>query len=235
MSGLSAVVFEAERPRDAATFWSVLLGAERSTSADGGEVVHLRNGPALRLVPASAPKTVKNRIHLDLAGGRDAGDQQNTVDRAIRLGATTIDIGQHDGGAVPWVVLADPAGNEFCVLEPRASYADTGPLAAVVVDSADPRRSAEFWSVAAGWPVGREDPVCVGLRAPHGRGPWLELLRVDDRPPAAPRCRVELSVPDGPAGLTDEAERLTRLGALRRGAGRLTDPDGGVIDLVSVT
>ena len=56
-------------------------------------------------------KAPKNRLHFDLAPD---GDQQAEVDRLIALGATRVDVGQGD---VPWVVLADPDGNEFCVLE----------------------------------------------------------------------------------------------------------------------
>ena len=65
--------------------------------------------------PPMAPKTGKNRLHFDVAPPAD-GDQQTEVDRLVSLGATRIDIGQ---GEVSWVVLADPGGNEFCVLTPR--------------------------------------------------------------------------------------------------------------------
>nr|WP_240607496.1 hypothetical protein [Cryobacterium aureum] len=61
------------------------------------------------------------------------------------MGATSADIGQSD---VPWTVLADPEGNVFGVLEPREIYADTGPIAAVVVSCADPRSMARFWNAA---------------------------------------------------------------------------------------
>ena len=57
----------------------------------------------------------KNRLHFDLAPPAD-GDQQAEVDRLTSLGATRLDIGQGDAG---WVVMADPDGNEFCVLSPR--------------------------------------------------------------------------------------------------------------------
>jgi hypothetical protein len=62
-----------------------------------------------------APKTGKNRLHLDIAPPAD-GDQQAEVERLVSLGANRIDIGQGD---VSWVVMADPDGNEFCVLTPR--------------------------------------------------------------------------------------------------------------------
>jgi hypothetical protein len=66
------------------------------------------------LVFGTAPegKTVKNRLHIDL----NPDDQQVEVDRLLALGARRIDIGQGD---VPWVVLADIEGNEFCVLSAR--------------------------------------------------------------------------------------------------------------------
>ena len=65
--------------------------------------------------PPVNPKTGKNRLHLDIAPPAD-GEQQAEVERLISLGATRIDIGQGD---VSWVVMADPDGNEFCVLTPR--------------------------------------------------------------------------------------------------------------------
>ena len=61
------------------------------------------------------PKLGKNRLHFDIAPPAD-GDQQAEVDRLVSLGAKKIDIGQGD---VSWVVMADPDGNEFCVLVPR--------------------------------------------------------------------------------------------------------------------
>ena len=60
------------------------------------------------------PKTVKNRVHVDLAT-TSAAHQAELVARLQDLGATPVDVGQGD---VPWTVLADPEGNEFCVLTP---------------------------------------------------------------------------------------------------------------------
>ena len=65
--------------------------------------------------PPLMPKLGKNRLHLDIAPPADVG-QRAEVDRLVALGATPIDIGQGD---VDWVVMADPDGNEFCVLTPR--------------------------------------------------------------------------------------------------------------------
>ena len=66
------------------------------------------------LIFGSVPerKTIKNRLHLDFR----PDDQAAEVDRLLALGARRVDIGQ---GEQPWVVLADPEGNEFCVLSTR--------------------------------------------------------------------------------------------------------------------
>ncbi|MCJ1714823.1 VOC family protein [Microbacterium sp. M1A1_1b] len=66
-------------------------------------------------VPVPEDKTVKNRLHIDLAPAPD-DDHQGQVDTLLVRGATLADVGQADA---PWVVLADPEGNEFCVLTPR--------------------------------------------------------------------------------------------------------------------
>ena len=104
-------------------------------------------------------------------------------------GPRHLDIGQGD---VPWVVLADPEGNPFCVMEERPEYATSGPIAALPLDSADPARDAAFWAELSGWqPVSSAMPAA--LRHPSGRGVLLELCPEPapsaDRPqePAAPR------------------------------------------------
>jgi hypothetical protein len=99
-------------------FWSEALGCplvwdqdqETAIQSPGGGTKIAWGGPPLN------PKTGKNRLHFDLAPPAE-GDQQGEVDRLVSLGATRIDIGQ---GEVSWVVMADPDGNEFCVL-PRDS------------------------------------------------------------------------------------------------------------------
>ena len=71
----------------------------------------------MRALDFPEAKTVKNRVHLDLATESGA-HQAAEVERLLALGAVPADIGQGD---VPWTVLADPEGNEFCVLSPRGS------------------------------------------------------------------------------------------------------------------
>lgn len=74
-------------------------------------------GPGLVFVKVPESKTVKNRLHIDLAPGPD-DDQAAEVARLEALGAKRINVGQ-DEATASWVVLADPEGNEFCVLSSR--------------------------------------------------------------------------------------------------------------------
>ncbi|MFE7172795.1 VOC family protein [Streptomyces sp. NPDC101225] len=69
--------------------------------------------PGLLFAPVPEGKTIKNRLHLDLR----PDDQEAEVARLLALGARHVDVGQ--GDEVTWVVLADPEGNEFCVLSSR--------------------------------------------------------------------------------------------------------------------
>jgi len=134
-----------------------------------------------------------------------AEHQAAVVARARDLGATPVDIGQGDAA---WVVLADPEGNELCVLEPRPEYMDTGPVAAVVVDSPDPAAAARFWQAAAGWDPAEEwSDRFAALRSPRGVGPYLEFLRVPE--PKTVKDRIHLDVAPFAAG--DRPAEVTRL------------------------
>jgi len=106
-----SIVIDSEDPAALADFWSKVLGYPVVFSEDD-EVVLAKDEktwPGLVFVSVPEGKGGKNRLHIDL----NPDDQQAEVDRLIGLGATRVDIGQGD---VRWVVLADPEGNEFCVL-----------------------------------------------------------------------------------------------------------------------
>lgn len=77
----------------------------------------MRRGQGLVFVPVPEGKTVKNRLHIDLAP-HTSQDRDAEIQRLLDLGATTVDVGQ-DKEEVTWTVLADPEGNEFCVLSSR--------------------------------------------------------------------------------------------------------------------
>ncbi|MFE2754209.1 VOC family protein [Actinosynnema sp. NPDC059335] len=97
-------------------FWCAALGhhvAGRWKDPKGVEYTELAgDGPTLVLQPVTGPKRTKNRVHLDLAPD---GDRDAEVTRLTGLGARVVDADP----ALPWVVCADPAGNEFCVLPAR--------------------------------------------------------------------------------------------------------------------
>jgi predicted enzyme related to lactoylglutathione lyase len=230
------VVVDAADPAGLARFWAAALGWQ--TTDETAEEVDIEPAgfsypdPAalpLVFVPVAEPKTVKNRVHLDLASS-SAEHQAELIARVRDLGATPVDIGQGD---VPWAVLADPEGNEFCILEPRDVYADTGPVAAVIIDCADPAALAPFWASAAGWPVTTSESRIAGLRSPAGTGPYLELLRVRDAKPVKNRLHPDVAPyrDDDPAA---EVARLTGAGAVPADVGQgdgaswtvLADPAG---------
>ncbi len=168
------------------------------------------------LVRVPEPEAVAYRAHLDLASDSPA-HQEELVARLTALGAERVDIGQ---GEVPWTVMADPEGNVFCVLEPRETYRDTGPVAAVVVDCADPHALAAFWGGAAGWEVRETREDLVRLRAPGNAGPYLEFFR--RAPGTTPlRHRLHLDALALPGhDLEAEIARLERLGARTVDGGR---------------
>ena len=131
------LVVDANDPAALARFWASALGwviadetAEEVDIWPAGYQYPDPSAVPLVFVPVPEPKTAKDRVHLDLAT-TSAVHQAELVSRLQDLGAAPADIGQGD---VPWAVLADPEGNEFCVLEPRDIYLDTGPVAAILTD-----------------------------------------------------------------------------------------------------
>jgi catechol 2,3-dioxygenase-like lactoylglutathione lyase family enzyme len=119
-----ATTVDCADPNRLADFWSAVLGyrtVQTGHSTDGTLFVEI--GPSDRTsaggvvlfeqVPDCTAKTGKNRLHLDIAA--PSGQYRLEVERIIGLGATHPDIGQR--GDEPWTVLADPEGNEFCVLD----------------------------------------------------------------------------------------------------------------------
>ncbi|MGW5639743.1 VOC family protein [Streptomyces sp. NPDC003832] len=178
-------------------------------------------------VPEAKPAT-KNRMHLDLASNSPV-HQAELVARLQALGAIPVDVGQGD---VPWTVLADPEGNEFCVLEPREVYRDTGPVAAIVVDCEDPRAMAGFWGAATDWTVREVTDDQAVLRSPQGLGPYLEFLRAPGGRTVPDRLHLDL-LPHPGEDRAAEVARLRALGAADLDLGQgdvawtcLTDPEG---------
>ena len=121
-------VVDSRDHRAQAAWWARVLGWQVFFESDDEAVVippwaveasqdlpFERVPPGLVFVPVPEPKAGKNRLHLDLAPSADS-DHAAEVQRLVDLGARRVDVGQGDA---PWAVLADPEGNEFCVLTPR--------------------------------------------------------------------------------------------------------------------
>jgi predicted enzyme related to lactoylglutathione lyase len=112
-SRLAVIVIDAIEPRPIAEFWAAVLGWR--IVEEEADIVSLAPGdgaPGIDVARVPERKTLKNRLHLDLRA--DGSTQREEVERLIGLGARRVDVGQ--GPDVSWVVLADPEGNEFCVL-----------------------------------------------------------------------------------------------------------------------
>ena len=112
-----SLTVDCREPERLARWWGDLLGWPAQVDADGDWTVEPPDpsvGCALLFVEVPDPKVEKIRWHLDLR----PDDRDAEVARAESLGATRVDIGQGDES---WVVLADPEGNEFCILRGRPS------------------------------------------------------------------------------------------------------------------
>ena len=109
------VTFDCSNAASVSRFWAAVTGWDLQLAYQGPEGDEFSVGPPLTggvrlyFVPVSEPKTVKNRVHLDVA---PAGDQRQEIARLVELGAT---VATNQPADVGWVVLADPEGNEFCI------------------------------------------------------------------------------------------------------------------------
>ncbi len=220
-------------------FWAEALGWRVSSEEPG--VINLEPegfvypdpvAVCIDLVTSPEPKTVKNRVHVDLATN-SAAHQAELVARLKDLGATPADVGQGD---VAWTVLADPEGNEFCVLD--SLYPDTGPIATVVVDCADPRAMARFYGEATDWTLHKVTDHSAVLRSAKGVGPYLQFLRAPDVKTGWNRVHLDLRPYPGDDPEA-EAARLRGLGATAIDVGPdvrwrvMADPEGNEFCLLS--
>ncbi|MFD0304952.1 VOC family protein [Streptomyces sp. NPDC127119] len=234
---LFALCFDAREPENLARFWSRFLGWETVDDPHDGIVLLPSDdtGFRLRFLPSQEQKAGQNRMHFDLTS-TSLEDQQRTVDRALALGAQHIDIGQLP--EEEHVVLADPEGNEFCVIEPGNNFlADCGFVGALACDGS--QEVGYFWSKALGWPLVWDQDQETAIRSPHG-GPKVTW----GGPPLAPRTgrdrlRFDLA-PTADGDLQSEVDRLLSLGAKRLDTGQdepgyvaMTDPDGNEFSVLT--
>ena len=212
---LVAVSFDAHDPAGLAVFWAGVLGRAIVEEASGALLPGDDMQVGLRFVAAATEKAGQDRLHLHLTSST-LDDQWQTVETALSLGGRHLDVGQLP--EEDHVVLADPGGNEFCVIEPGNNFlAGCGFLGEVSCDGT--REVGLFWRDALGWPLVWDQDDETAVQSPRGgtKVSW-------GGPPVAPktgrnRQRLELAAPD----LAAEVDRLVALGATELG-----DRDGGV-------
>ncbi|NES31675.1 VOC family protein [Micromonospora terminaliae] len=227
---LFAVSFDAIDPARLARFWSGLLGRELADDPEDGFVLLPAEGTGFRIrfLPTQRPKVGQNRAHFDLTS-TSLEDQQRTVARALELGGRHIDVGQDPDD--DHVVLADPEGNEFCVVGPDNRFlAGCGVVGAVSCDGS--QAVGYFWSEALEWPLVWDQDEETAIQSPLGgsKVSW-------GGPPFMPitgkqRLHFDLAPPAG-GDQQAEVDRLVALGAKRIDIGQgdvgwvvLADPDG---------
>ncbi len=226
ISRLLAVTFDAHDPARLARFWADMLGREVVEDAGGALLPGDDSQLGLRFGPSRADAVGPHRrVHLHLTS-TSLADQQHIVAAALKLGGGHLDVGQRPEEG--HVVLADPEGNEFCVIEPGNNYlAGCGPLGEVACDGT--REVGLFWSEALGWPLVWDQDQETAIQSPHGgtKVAW-------GGPPVAPKeVRNPQRFDLAPVGGDQQAEveRLVALGATRLEVGAdgvfvLADPDG---------
>ena len=227
---LRALCVDANDPLRLARFWACVLDREMVDDPGGGTVLLPSDdtGFGIRFLPSREPKSGPNQIHLHLTS-TSLANQQSTVDRAVHLGASHLDVGQlpQEGH----VVLADPEGNEFCVIEPGNTFlADCGFLGELACDGS--QEVGYFWSEALGWPLVWDQDQETAIQSPRGGSKiaW-------GGPPLMPRTgrdRLRFDVaPPVDGDQQAEVDRLVSLGATRIDIGQgevswvvMADPDG---------
>jgi len=237
-SRLVALCFDAIDPLGLARFWAEALRWEvdDETHDEIGLVPTDDTRFQILFLPVPEQKAGTNRLHLDLTT-TSIDDQQETVATLVEFGARHIDIGQRpDEGHI---VLADPEGNEFCVIEPENSFlAGCDRLGSITCDGT--REVGYFWSAALGWRLVWDQDEETAIRAPDGTGPLITWGGA----PIAPKIgknRLHLDI--APPEYVDqraEVDRLVSLGAIRIDIGQgdvdwvvMADPDGNEFCVLS--
>jgi predicted enzyme related to lactoylglutathione lyase len=227
---LLAVCFDADDPLRLARFWGGVLGWEIADDPHDGLAL-LPSGDTgfrFRFLPTQEQRSSLNARHFHLTS-TSLEDQQQTVARSLGLGARHIDIGQRPEEG--HIVLADPEGNEFCVIEPGSNWlADCGFLAELTC--AGSREVGYFWSEALGWPLVWDQGLQTAIRSPRGGpkiswdGAWMT--------PHTGKSQLHFDLaPPVHGDQEEEVDRLVSLGATRIDTGQdevsqvvMADPDG---------
>ena len=157
--------FDAYDAHRTATFWAQILDRRLQIRTDGSIVVVPKDRSyPLIVAAADTPKHGQNRIHFDLTS-KSSRAMTALVTRALDLGASHADVGQSPNE--PHVVLADPEGNEFCVIPPGNGFlADTGDIGAINCDGS--QSVGYFWSTVLGWPLVWDHDEETAIQSPLG-------------------------------------------------------------------
>jgi predicted enzyme related to lactoylglutathione lyase/catechol 2,3-dioxygenase-like lactoylglutathione lyase family enzyme len=228
---LVALCLDANDPERLAHFWAAALRWDIDDESEDGIVLVPTDGTNVQIYfkPVVDHKAGQNRIHLDLTTA-SLDDQIETVESLIDLGAHHVDIGQDPDE--DHVVLADPEGNEFCVLGPNNTFlADCGRLGAINCDGT--RQAGYFWSEALGLPLVWDQNEETAIRVPGPTGPMITW----SGPPLIPKVtknRLHLDIAPPPDGdQRAEVDRLIALGAATVDIAQgdvdwvvMADPDG---------
>lgn len=222
---LWSVVFDANARVALARFWAAALGWEYGED-QGLSIVIGGDGTLRRLEFVTAPneKQSANWMHFDLSS-TSIEDQRATVERLVELGARHIDIGQ--GPDSEHFVLADPEGNEFCVLEPGNNFVYGGRLGSLTCDGSP--AVGYFWSEVLGWPLVWDQHDETAIRSRDG-GQFITF----GGPPKHAKNRLHIDIaPPKDGDQRAEVDRLVALGATRIDIGQgdvswvvMADPDG---------
>jgi predicted enzyme related to lactoylglutathione lyase len=237
-SRLIALCFDATDPTRLAQFWGAALRWDVDDGSPEEIALLPTDGTGMRVLfrPGAGEKSAQNRIHLDLTTA-SIDDQNDTVARLLELGGRRIDIGQGQDEA--HVVLADPEGNELCIIEPTNDFlAESGRLGAVNCDGT--RATGCFWSGALGLPLVWDQDEETAIRAPGPTGPMITWSGPPLLPkPAKNRLHLHIA-PVAGISLGDEVRNLVALGATTVDVGRadadrvvMADPDDNEFCVVS--
>lgn len=223
---LVSLALDANDPVRLAAFWADALGWNVDDSDPSEIRLVPTDGTRFEIIfePTSEPKVGQNRVHLDLTTA-SLDDQNQSVEHLVAVGGSHVDIGQTD--EEDHFVLADPEGNELCILAPGNNFlAGTKRLGAINSDGL--KETGYFWSEALGWPLVWDEGEETAIQSPHGgtKIAWGGASTAPDRT----RLRQRLEIDVFAADLTSETDRLVGLGARRIDVGGegvlLADPDG---------
>lgn len=225
---LENVVIDACDPRALGRWWAEAIGwVVHNESDDEVDVCErlAEDGshpfPELVFVPVAEPECGRERIHLDL-NSFSVDDQRATVERLLSIGATHADVGQAPDA--DFVVLADPEGNNFCVLDPRPQFSHLGSLAGYTLAAHDARALRDLWVTATGWELTSDEPDHVALTPPGG-GADLEIITRPTMPHRDAKNRIHLDVrPDFGDDQAMMVDQLVALGARRVEIGQSESP-----------